>query len=77
MKLITEFRGGLESIFSDLSSSLEKGSLQPKSVMAADIVSVGDSWLSYAINGGLIEPMKDIDQEDWFNILGNKWKVRI
>nr|XP_010933057.1 uncharacterized protein LOC105053546 isoform X1 [Elaeis guineensis] len=75
LKLITEFRGSLESIFSDLSSSLEKGSLQPKSAMAADIVSVGDSWLSHAISGGLIEPMKDVDREHWFNILGNKWKV--
>nr|XP_029122989.1 uncharacterized protein LOC105053546 isoform X4 [Elaeis guineensis] len=74
LKLITEFRGSLESIFSDLSSSLEKGSLQPKSAMAADIVSVGDSWLSHAISGGLIEPMKDVDREHWFNILGNKWK---
>ncbi|XP_038982873.1 uncharacterized protein LOC103716646 isoform X2 [Phoenix dactylifera] len=75
LKLIPEFRGSLESIFSDLSSASKKGSLQPKSAMAADIVSVGDSWLSHAIIGGLIEPMKAVEREDWFKVLGNKWKV--
>nr|XP_009402975.1 PREDICTED: uncharacterized protein LOC103986645 [Musa acuminata subsp. malaccensis] len=72
-----EYRGGLESIFSDLSSASEKGHLQPKSAMAADIISLGDSWLNFAIIRGLIEPVKHIEEQEWFKNLSNKWKVHL
>lgn len=75
MKLLTEFRGSLENIFSDLSLTINKGHLEPKSVMAADVVTIGDSWLSLAISRGLIEPMKGVEEQDWFRSLNDKWKV--
>lgn len=75
-KLRSEFRGSLEDIFSNLSSTLSKGRLEPKSTMAADIVTIGDSWLSLAISRGMIEPMRDLEGQDWFAGLDDKWKVR-
>ncbi|OVA18404.1 Bacterial periplasmic spermidine/putrescine-binding protein [Macleaya cordata] len=75
LKFRLEFRGALNDIFSDLSSSLSKGNLNPKTAMAADIVSVGDSWLSLGINKGIIEPMEDVEGQDWFKGLSEKWKV--
>lgn len=44
--------------------------------MAADIVTIGDSWLSLAISRGMIEPMRDLEGQDWFAGLDDKWKVR-
>lgn len=44
--------------------------------MAADIVSLGDSWLNYAINDGLIEPMHEVKNQSWLNDLSDAWKVR-
>lgn len=74
LKLTCEFRANLESIFSDLSSAVKKGSLDNKSAMTADIVSIGDSWLSSAIAGALIEPIQHVEEQDWFKSLGGKWK---
>lgn len=74
MKLISELQGSLESIFSDLSSASDKNSVEPKSAMAADLVSVGDSWISSAISKGLIEPINNAEEQDWFKSLSNKWK---
>lgn len=45
--------------------------------MAADIVSVGDSWLSLAIRKGLIVALQGVEDLDWFRGLDDKWKVRI
>ncbi|XP_042505943.1 spermidine-binding periplasmic protein SpuE isoform X2 [Macadamia integrifolia] len=70
-----EFRGNLVDIFSDLSVASTKGNLELKSAMAADIITVGDSWLSLAIKKGLIEPIKDIEGQDCFKCLSDKWKV--
>lgn len=67
LKLETNFSGSLESIFTLLS--------QLKSAASADLVSVGDSWLSYAIKKGLIEPISGVEDQDWFKSLSDKWKV--
>lgn len=75
LKFTCEFRANLESIFSDLSAAVKKGSLDNKSAMSADIVSIGDSWLSSAITGALIEPIQHVEEQDWFKSLGGKWKV--
>lgn len=74
--MILEYRGSLDSIFSELCLASEKGRVQPKSAMASDIVSIGDSWLSYAVRKGLIEPIKDAEEHDWFRNLSEKWKVK-
>lgn len=76
MKLQSELRGSLESIFSNMVLAFHKGHVDRKSVMAADIVTVGDSWLPLAIRKGLIEPICDAEGQSWFNSLDDKWKVR-
>ena len=43
--------------------------------MAADIVTIGDSWLQIAISKGLIEPIENAEQYDWFQRLSSKWQV--
>ncbi|XP_010276929.1 PREDICTED: uncharacterized protein LOC104611539 isoform X2 [Nelumbo nucifera] len=75
LKLRSEFRGSLGDIFSDLNKDFSKTSLDPRSSMAADIVTVGDSWLSLAIKKGIIEPMEDVESQDWFKGLSDKWKA--
>ncbi|XP_043695507.1 uncharacterized protein LOC122646094 isoform X2 [Telopea speciosissima] len=75
LRLSLEFRGNLVDIFSDLSVASTKGNLEPKSAMAADIITVGDSWLSLAIKKCLIEPIKNIEGQDCFKCLSDKWKV--
>jgi len=59
-----------------MSQCMDKGQVQPKSAMAADIVSIGDSWLGYAIRMGLLEPVKNAEEQDWFRSLSDRWKVR-
>lgn len=73
MRLKTRFRANLEEIFNDLSGKGKKGS---DSTAAADMISVGDSWLSFAIKEKLIVPMKGIEDQDWYKGLSDKWKVR-
>ncbi|CAA6659228.1 unnamed protein product [Spirodela intermedia] len=63
LKLTPKFRGSLDSIFSDLSLTARTGRLEPKSAMAADIVS------------RLIEPIQGAEEHDWFQNLSSKWKV--
>ncbi|XAR57637.1 hypothetical protein NMG60_11025851 [Bertholletia excelsa] len=75
VRLRSEYRGSLDDIFSDLCKSFMKGSLDFKSVMAADIVTVGDSWLNFVIKKGLIEPLQGVEDYDWFKSLSNKWKT--
>lgn len=53
-----------------------KGKVNPKSALAADVVTVGDTWLSYAIEKRLIEPMHGLEDQDWFEKLSDKWKVK-
>ncbi|XP_057503443.1 uncharacterized protein LOC130786983 isoform X1 [Actinidia eriantha] len=75
MKLRSEIRGSLNDIFSDLSKSFMKGKFDHKSAVAADIVTVGDSWLNFAIKKGLIEPLQGVEDQDWFRGLCGIWKV--
>ncbi|TXG54584.1 hypothetical protein EZV62_019840 [Acer yangbiense] len=75
LKLQTNFYGSLEGIFSQLSIPLTKPKVKSTSVVAADLVSVGDSWLSYAIKKKLIVPMSGAEDQDWFKCLSDKWKV--
>lgn len=77
MKLRVEFQGSLRGIISELASALLKERLSPQSIMAADLVTVGDSWLDLAICGDMIEPIKNPEQQEWFNRLNNRWKVHL
>lgn len=71
-----EYWVNIESIYSELSAASSKGVVDRKNAMGADLVSVGDSWLSLAIRDRLIEPMKNVEEHDWFKGLSDKWKVR-
>lgn len=75
VKLRSEIRGNLAGIFSDLCTNSSKGTFDPKSAVAADIVTVGDSWLSIAIKRNLVEPLRGIEDQDWYKGLSDKWKV--
>ncbi|KAL0407924.1 UNVERIFIED_CONTAM: Spermidine/putrescine-binding periplasmic protein 1 [Sesamum radiatum] len=70
-----EFRRSLRDIFHELSNPFNKGKINRKSAVAADLVTLGDSWLNFAIGKGLIEPMKGAEDQDWFQDLSDKWKV--
>ncbi|CAB4299057.1 unnamed protein product [Prunus armeniaca] len=74
-KVHLKSHGSLDGIFSDLSMAFSKGKVGPSSIVAADLVSVGDSWLSYAINKALIEPIQGVEDQDWFKGLSDRWKV--
>lgn len=76
MRLRSEFRQSLQDIFHELCMPNQKGKVNPKSALAADIVTLGDTWLNYAIEKRLIEPMHGLEDQDWFKNLSNKWKVR-
>lgn len=75
MKLRPQFRRSLDNIFYELSNPFNKGKVNPKSAAAADAITLGDSWLSLAINKGLIEPIEGAEDQDWFQGLSDKWKV--
>jgi hypothetical protein len=75
-KLELKSHASLEGIFSDISTAFSKGNVRPSSVAAADVVSIGDSWLSHAINKALIEPIQGVEDQDWYKGLSDRWKVR-
>ncbi|XP_071730489.1 uncharacterized protein [Rutidosis leptorrhynchoides] len=75
MKFRLEYRGTIEDIFSDLSTAIIKGKLTSKSAGTADLVSLGDSWIKFAISKKLVEPVQGIDDQDWFHTLSDTWKV--
>lgn len=77
LKFSPELRANLDGIFSEMSQCMDKGQVQPKSAMAADVVSLGDSWLGYAIRKGLLEPIKNAEEQDWFHSLSDRWKVHL
>ncbi|CAH8311446.1 unnamed protein product [Eruca vesicaria subsp. sativa] len=71
VRLKTRFLANLEDIFFDLSKpSINKGKKG-----STDMISLGDSWLSFAIKEKLIEPMKGVEDQDWYKGLSDKWKV--
>lgn len=74
-KFNLKYNGSLDGIFSDLSMPSRKGNISPSSTLAADIVSVGDSWLNFAINKAIIEPIQGVEDQEWFKGLSDKWKV--
>ncbi len=74
-KLVVEFKGSLSDILVDMAASMEKRNITLQSAMAADLVTVGDSWLATAVQGGLIEPITNAEQFEWFQRLDSKWKV--
>ncbi|XP_059444182.1 uncharacterized protein LOC132176077 isoform X3 [Corylus avellana] len=74
LKFSLKYNASLEGIFSDLSMPSRKGRVSPSSTMAADIVSVGDSWLNLAISKSIIEPIQGADDQEWFKALSDKWK---
>ncbi|GFP96587.1 spermidine/putrescine-binding periplasmic protein 2 [Phtheirospermum japonicum] len=71
----TEFRRSLGDIFHELSNPFKKGKINPKSAVSADLVTLGDLWLNFAIGKELIEPIKGANGQDWFQGLSDKWKV--
>ncbi|KAG0571130.1 hypothetical protein KC19_6G213100 [Ceratodon purpureus] len=73
-KVSAEFKSNLSDILTDLAYSMEHNQITPKSTMAADLVTVGDSWLSTAVQGGLIEPIRNAEQFDWFKRLHPRWQ---
>ncbi|WRX16892.1 hypothetical protein QQP08_009379 [Theobroma cacao] len=77
LKLQTKFRPSLEDIFSHLCVPFTKakGNIRPASTVAADIVTLGDSWLPHAIKKAIIEPITAAEHQDWFKELGHQWKV--
>lgn len=77
LKFSPEFRPSIDTLFSELSKCVDKGQVQPKSAMAADVVSIGDSWLGYAIRKGLVEPINNAEEQDWYRSLSDRWKVHL
>lgn len=77
LRFNSKYAASLENIFSDLSASFNKGNFGPKSTMATDVVSLGDSWLNFAIKKAIIEPIKGVEDQDWYTGLSDKWKVRV
>ncbi|KAH9292601.1 hypothetical protein KI387_042210, partial [Taxus chinensis] len=77
LKLQVEFQGSFGSIISELASGLKKGRLTSQSILAADLVTIGDSWLEMAIRDKVIEPIKNADQQDWFIRLSDRWKAHL
>lgn len=74
LKFSPEFRPSIDTLFSELSKCVDKGQVQPKSAMAADVVSIGDSWLGYAVRKGLVEPISNAEEQDWYRSLSDRWK---
>ncbi|KAH6774322.1 putrescine-binding periplasmic protein-like protein [Perilla frutescens var. frutescens] len=70
-----EFRRSVGDIFHELSNPVTKGKIKPKSAVSADLVTLGDSWLNFAIGKGLIEPVKGAEDQEWFQDLSDIWKV--
>ncbi|XP_022756433.1 uncharacterized protein LOC111304174 [Durio zibethinus] len=77
LKFQTKFRPTLEDIFAHLCKPFTKANanIAPSSALAADIVTIGDSWLPFAVRKAIIEPITAAEHQDWFKDLGHKWKV--
>ncbi|KAK4788203.1 hypothetical protein SAY86_019522 [Trapa natans] len=71
-----KMRECLEGIFSDMSTAFTNVNVKSLSTASGDLVTIGDSWLTFAIKQGLIEPLQGADDQDWFKSLSDKWKIR-
>ncbi|CAA0821376.1 putrescine-binding periplasmic protein-related [Striga hermonthica] len=69
-----EYRRSLGDIFYEIVDPYKKGKINPKSAVAADLVTLGDSWLNFAISKELIEPIQGAEDQVWFQELSDKWK---
>ncbi|XP_024038883.1 uncharacterized protein LOC112097728 isoform X2 [Citrus clementina] len=67
----------IDGIFNNLSVPFNKVKAKSASYMAADLVSVGDSWLSFAIKKRLIEPIAGAEDQDWFKCLSHRWGTTV
>ncbi|KAH9753604.1 spermidine/putrescine-binding periplasmic protein [Citrus sinensis] len=67
----------IDGIVNNLSVPFNKVKAKSAPYMAADLVSVGDSWLSFAIKKRLIEPIAGAEDQDWFKCLSHKWKAQV
>ncbi|KAH9753730.1 Receptor-like protein 15 [Citrus sinensis] len=65
----------IDGIVNNLSVPFNKVKAKSASYMAADLVSVGDSWLSFAIKKRSIEPIAGAEGQDWFKCFSHKRKV--
>ncbi|KAG6543404.1 hypothetical protein Mapa_015320 [Marchantia paleacea] len=74
-KVVAEFQGNLQNIFTDLSTALSSKQLTPKSALSADLVTIGDSWVGRAVSGGLITPIENVEKYEWFQRLGTTWQT--
>ncbi|MCO5590972.1 hypothetical protein L7F22_044948 [Adiantum nelumboides] len=75
VRFSVEYQNSLNEIISALQSAVKKKEVKPKSILAADLVTVGDSWLSLAVSGGLIQPIENAKQQEWFKRLNTKWEA--
>ncbi|XP_024521248.1 uncharacterized protein LOC9632420 isoform X1 [Selaginella moellendorffii] len=75
MKLGAEFLGSLDTIYTQLVSAKNSGQLTSKSTMAADVVTLGDSWLGVAIRNKLIASVGKPQELEWFQHLDPKWQA--
>eukprot|EP00850_Spirogloea_muscicola_P016639 SM000136S00185 [mRNA] locus=s136:236230:239644:- [translate_table: standard] len=73
-KISVDFKGELEPIATDLATAARTGKLKKKSAMAADLVTLGDSWLACAISAGLVVPMEDAETSRWLKQLHPVWQ---
>ncbi|CAI9106431.1 OLC1v1005584C1 [Oldenlandia corymbosa var. corymbosa] len=70
VRLGSQFRQSLNDIVSELQAPVKKRD----ALAAADLITVGDSWLSFLIKEGLIDPMEGVEKQDWFQDLADEWK---
>ncbi|EPS65143.1 hypothetical protein M569_09636 [Genlisea aurea] len=75
VRFSTEFRQSLADIYRELSYPFRKGKLNPKSAAVADVVTLGDSWINFAIANEFIVSIEGGEDQHWFQQLSHEWKV--
>ncbi|GAB2230238.1 hypothetical protein Droror1_Dr00014496 [Drosera rotundifolia] len=75
LKFRLEVRADLAGIHNDLVESIKHDKINQRSTVNADLITVGDSWLNYAIKYSIIERIKITEKEDWFKALPQAWKL--
>ncbi|MEW5310112.1 MAG: hypothetical protein WDW38_001941 [Sanguina aurantia] len=68
-------RGQFEDIFKELSEThKQKPGSGNRSSAVADVVSLGDTWLSPAIRQGLIQPLRNAHTYRWYKQMPKRWR---